>query len=109
MNEPSQLELIPADLAAELLRKRSFWKRTMWISLTIAMVLTLSAAGGYVINMIRAFSKLQQSGAADPAELANDVSSVILILLWSLPPACIAFLLAMVSFIRLLSLPRQHK
>lgn len=106
---PSQLDLLPVGHSAEQLRKRFFWKRMMWISLIIGVILMLAAVGGYVKSMIHTFSTLQQSGAADPSELANDISSVLLILLWSLPPACLAFLVSMVSFIRLLSLPRLPK
>lgn len=109
MSEPSQLDLLPADQAAALLRKRSFWKRTMSISLTSGVILALFAVSGTVINMIRAFSSLQQTGSADPSKLAGDISSALLITFYSLPPACLAFLLAMVSFIRLLSLPRERK
>jgi hypothetical protein len=107
--KPSQLDLLPPDQAAELLRKRGFWKRTMSISLTIGVILTLLAISGTVINMIRAFSTLERAGGADPSILARDISAALLVMMWSLPPACLALMLAMVSFIRLLSLPRERK
>ena len=105
----SQLDLLPPDQAAELLRKRSFWKRTLSISLTLGVIFALLAASGTVINMIRAFSTLEKSGSADPAALAGDISTALLIGMWMIPPACLGFLLSMVSFIRLLSLPRERK
>ena len=109
MMEPSQLDLLPVAQAAALLRKRGFWKRTMSISLTSGVIFTLLAMSGTVINMVRAFSTLEKAGGADPSILARDVSAALLITMWTLPPACLAFLLAMVSFIRLLSLPRERK
>ena len=109
MSEPSQLDLLPADQAAELLRKRGFWKRTMSISLSVGVILALLAVSVTVINMIRAFSTLEKAGGADPSILAKDISAALLITMWTLPPTCLAFLLAMVSFIRLLSLPRERK
>lgn len=109
MSEVSQLDLLPADQAAVMLRKRRFWKRTMSISLTIGVILALLAVSGTVLNMIRAFATLGKTGAADPSKLAGDISSALLITFYSLPPACLAFLIAMVSFIRLLSLPREPK
>ena len=105
----SQLELLPPDQASELLRKRSFWKRTLSISLTIGVILALMAVSGTVINMIRAFATLEKNGSADPSKLAGDISEALLITMWSLPPACVAFLITMVSFIRLLSLPKTPK
>ena len=107
--EPSQLDLLPVAQAAALLRKRGFWKRTMSISLTSGVIFTLLAMSGTVIKMVRAFSTLEKAGGADPSILARDISAALLITMWTLPPACLAFLLAMVSFIRLLSLPRERK
>jgi len=109
MSEGSQLDLLPADHVAVLLRKRGFWKRTMSISLAIGVILALFAVSGTVLNMIRAFATLGETGAADPSKLAGDISSALLITFYSLPPACLAFLIAMVSFVRLLSLPREPK
>ncbi len=105
----SQLNLLPPEQAAELLRKRSFWKRTLSISLPIGVILALFAVSGTVISMIRAFSTLEKDGAADPSALAGDISMAILTGMYSALPACLVLLLAMVSFIRLLSLPKTPK
>jgi hypothetical protein len=102
----NQLDLLPADQAATLLRKRFFWTRTLWISLVLGVLLALSAVSGTVIRMMGAFLELEKTGAADPAELAGDISEAMLVTLWSLPPACLAFVVTMVSFICLLSLPK---
>lgn len=59
----------------------------MSISLTIGVILTLLAMSGTVINMIRAFDILEKTGSADPAELTGVISAVLLITIWSLPPA----------------------
>ncbi len=107
--KPSQLDLLPADQAAALLRKRRFWKRTLAISLPIGVILALYAVSGTVISMIRAFSTLEKDGAADPAALAGDISMAMLTGMYSALPACLALLISMVSFIRLLSLPRERK
>lgn len=107
--QPNQLDLLPPDQAAELLRKRSFWKRTLSISLTIGVILALFAVSGTVISMIRAFSTLEKAGAADPSALAGDISMAMLIGMYSALPACLALLISMVSFIRLLSLPKLPK
>jgi hypothetical protein len=102
----SQLDLLPSSHAAALLRKRRFWKRTMWVSLVPGVILALAAVSGTVISMTGAFSELEKTGAADPAALARDISAAMLITVWTLPPACLAFVFTLVSFIRLLSLPR---
>jgi hypothetical protein len=105
----SQLDLLPPDQAAILLRKRRFWKRTLSISLPIGVILSLFAVSGTVISMIRAFSTLEKDGVADPSALAGEISMAMLIGMYSALPACLALLIAMVSFIRLLSLPRIPK
>lgn len=107
--KPSQLDLLPGEHVAAMLRKRRFWKRTMSISLTMGVILALLAVSGTVLNIIRAFSTLEKAGGADPSVLARDISEALLITMWTLPPACVGFLLAMVSFIRLLSLPRSKE
>ena len=107
--EPTQLDLLPPDQAAALLRKRRFWKRTLSISLTIGVILALFAVSGTVISLIRAFLTLGKAGTADPAALAGDISMAMLIGMYSALPACLALLISMVSFIRLLSLPKPPK
>lgn len=106
MSAPSQLEILPPDQAKALLSKRRFWKKTMMISALICVIVALAAVSGPAIGMIRVFSGLKETGAADPSALAGEISTQLLIALWSLPPACLAFLLTLVSGIRLLCLPK---
>ncbi|QTN34205.1 MotA/TolQ/ExbB proton channel family protein [Akkermansiaceae bacterium] len=102
----SQLETLPPEHAAILIRKKRFWKKTMWISLGVGVMLAMIAVSGTVIKMTAAFSSLQANGSADPSVLAGDISEAMLISLWSLPPALLAFLIFLVSLIRCLSLPK---
>lgn len=107
--KPDKLDILSADHAAELLRKRGFWRRTMSMSLRVGIILALLSISGTVIGMIRAFSTLKQTGSADPSKLAGDISQSMLITMWTAPLISLAFLLAMVSYIRLLSLPKPPK
>ncbi len=107
--KPSQLETLPPEQAALLIRKKRFWKTTMRISFWLSIGLTLAAFSGVVIKLIGAFSSLKAAGAADPSVLAGDISIAILTGLWSLPPALLAFLVFIVSLIRSLSLPKLPK
>ncbi len=106
MRECPQLDLLPPEHSAELFRKRRFWKRTMIISLVLGAVFAVTAVSGYVLSMTKAFSRLKETGKADPNALAGDISAAMLYFVYSAMPCCLAFVVAMVSLIRLLSLPR---
>ncbi len=81
----------------------------MSISLPIGVILALLAVSGFVIKMVNAFSNLEKTGSADPSALATEIAQALLITMWSLPPACVAFLIAMVAYIRILNLPRSPR
>lgn len=100
------MDQLPVLFAAEIQRKKRFWQRTMWISLTLGMILAVGIASCCAVIMKNPSSALEQSGSV---VLASNQSDVLKFLVTSLPTACLAFLLAMVSFIRLLSLPREPK
>jgi biopolymer transport protein ExbB/TolQ len=106
MMDHNQLNLLPPETIAILIRKKRFWKRTMILSFTIASVAVVIYLGGTVLNMMRAFSTLEASGGADPAKLAGDISGAILTTLYSLPIAGLGFLIAIIALIRFLSLPK---
>jgi len=81
-------------------QKRKFWGKMIWIS-AISLVVTICAPIlVYVLGMMNAFSTLKKSGAADPAELAGDISTVIFGTLICVPFAFAALSLFIISIIR---------
>ena len=81
-------------------QKRKFWGKMIWIS---AISLALSVCMGIaapVLGMIRAFSKLKTAGAADPEQLAGDISLALLGSLIAVPFALIALVLFIIAIIR---------
>lgn len=77
-----------------------FWKKATWISLGVSVILFLTAIGGAVIGIVRAFSDLSANGNADPDAIASDISFSLLTSLWSLPPALIVFIFFLISLVR---------
>ena len=104
--QPTQLDLLPQEQAALLLRKKRFWKKTMWISLAATLLLVVVGFSGTIIGMVRAFATLEKSGAADPAVLAQDISRTLIVSMVAVPLIALAALLFLVSLIRCLSLPK---
>ena len=105
----TQLHTLPPEQAALLIRKKRFWKRTMWNSLGITVLILILGQVGTVLSMIRAFSTLQKQGAADPAALAKDISVSLYASLISLPFAALGLLIFLTAIIRCLSLPKLPK
>lgn len=61
-------------MKAEKPGKTRRWLVTFWISCALVVIPTVLGIFGYVTGTIRAFEKLKSSGAANPEELANDIS-----------------------------------
>jgi uncharacterized membrane protein YhaH (DUF805 family) len=80
--------------------KRKFWGKMIWIS-AISLVLAICAGvATYIIGMISAFDRLSKSGAADPEELAGDISIALMGSLISIPFAFIALILFIIAIVR---------
>lgn len=72
----------------------------IWTS-AIAMILSICAGlATYVLSMINAFSKLKTSGAADPNQLAGDISTAMLALIICIPFAFISLILFIIALVR---------
>jgi hypothetical protein len=104
---PNQLDLLPPDQAAILIRKKRFWKRTMWISLA-ASVFTGSAGWVYYeTSMSRIWIS---NGNADIALHIIEAINVLAIVTYLfMPLTALCFLIYLVSLIRVLSLPKIPK
>ena len=106
---PAQLNLLPPEQAALLIRKKRFWKAMMWLSLGAAIVFVLVGFSGTLVGMIRSFANLEESGSADPSALAEEISRSLLIGMITLPLIALSALTFLVSLIRCLSLPKIPK
>jgi MotA/TolQ/ExbB proton channel family len=106
---PSHLDTLPPEQAALLIKKKRFWKKTMWISLGFVFLVFMLGGSATFIGMIRAFRTLEQSGSADPAVLAGDISNTLIAGMIMLPFIALALLTFLVSLIRCLSLPKIPK
>lgn len=60
---------------------------------------------GTVVGMVRAFGHLSETGQADPAELAGDISIALLTTAWGLVIAVPAFVFLLIAVVRYSSLP----
>jgi ABC-type Fe3+ transport system permease subunit len=81
-------------------QKRRFWAKMIWIS---AISLVLSVCIGIAppaFAMINAFSALKTTGAADPQQLAGEISTALFGTLIAVPFSLIAFVLFVIAIIR---------
>lgn len=101
-----QLDLLPHEVVANLLRKRKFWKSAMIISFIIGCALAMFTLRELALYLVRAFSDVEPNGAADPAELANEISTTLVVAIYSLPVAGLAWLISIVSLIRFFSVKK---
>jgi len=88
------------DTSPHLENKRKFWGKMIWISAASLVLTILFGVATYVIGMISAFNKLKVSGAADPNELAGNISAVLFATLLSIPCALAAVILFIVSIMK---------
>lgn len=72
----------------------------IWIS-AISLVLSICVGiGTYVAGMINAFDKLKTAGAADPNELAGDISFALFGGLLAIPLAVASLILFVIAIFR---------
>jgi biopolymer transport protein ExbB/TolQ len=80
-------------------QKRKFWGKMIWIS-ALSLVLSICVGSlATVLAMLNAFSKLKEAGAADPSQLAGDISTALYGVIIAVPFACIALLLFIIASI----------
>jgi uncharacterized membrane protein YhaH (DUF805 family) len=100
----SQLDLLPPDQAAILIRKKRFWKRAIWISLAAAV---LSAIGGYLNYDIGMSGISKSTGGTKSIVCGSKITDIYIYFFRPLTALC--FLIFLVSIIRFLSLPKTAK
>jgi hypothetical protein len=108
----SQLDLLPPDQAAILIRKKRFWKRTMWISLVITPIFMATTAICHSMAMERIFQTIAEldSGSAGGNEYSvSEIRTIVLITRIAFAISSGGILLFLVSLIRCLSLPKIPK
>jgi hypothetical protein len=105
----SQLDLLPPDQAAILIRKKRFWKRTMWVSLVITPLFMATTAICHSMAMERIFqtiAELDSSAAGGNEYSLSEISTMVLIARIAFAISAGGILLFLVSIIRLISLPK---
>ena len=90
-----------------LRRRRKFWLRAIWISITGVVVPPLFGLVGTVVGMVGAFGELSDTGEADPEALAGDISFALLTTMWGIVISVIAFLILIGVLIRFFTLPKM--
>ena len=93
------------ELNPHLFRRRRFWGRAMIWATVFVIVPPLLGALGTVVGMVQAFGVLGETGHADPAELAGDISFALLTTMWGLIIAAPAFVFLLIAMVRYSSLP----
>ena len=84
-------------------QSKRFWGRIALISGLCIVIPPMLGLVGTVIGMVNAFGTLQTAGAADPSELAGDISFALLTTLWGLVfsvVALIPFIVSLVLFLK---------
>ncbi len=90
----------PPTIQSSAEQKRRFWGKMIWIS-AISLVLSICiGVATYVIAVMNAFSTLGKTGAADPAELAGNISNALIGALVCAPIAFIALVLFVIAIVR---------
>lgn len=106
MNQPYEDPKSEVDSDADVIRKRKFWRRAIWISIGGVIIPPLFGLVGTVIGMVGAFNQLAETGEAEPEELAGNVSVALLTTMWGLVFSTIAFCVLIGALIRFFTLPR---
>ena len=100
------LNTFPPEQADLLIRKKRFWKRTMWISLGFSVFAPIAGYTFYKFGTNRIFGSLR-TGDIDitqaAIELINMQYSIFYI---TLPLTALGLLIFLTSIIRCLSLPK---
>jgi biopolymer transport protein ExbB/TolQ len=89
----------------EMLRRVRFWRRTLQISAAGVLIPPILGLAGFLIGVQQAFATLSATGQADPAALANDISTSLLSAMW----AVLFSLLALAVLIPALFMHRHSK
>jgi ABC-type Fe3+ transport system permease subunit len=82
--------------------KRKLWAWLKWISFSLLLLIPMNGIIATVIGMQRAFRELAQTGQADPAELAANISVALLTAFWG-------FVLSLPIFIFWVFAIKRHK
>lgn len=80
---PSTTDSSTAQERDYLLGKQKLWCWLKWISFGLMLLIPINGIFASVIAFQRVFAELSETGTADPSKLANQVSVVILTVLWA--------------------------
>ena len=104
-----QLVIFPPEQAALLIRKKRFWKKTMWVSLALSFIV-LAAGYGYYEFRTNRISSTQESTEVNVALLIlNAVDTLYICIIITIPLASLAFLVFLIALIRCISLAKIPK
>ena len=103
-----QFDILPPEQAALLIRKKRFWKKTMWVSLALSLIV-LAAGYGYYEFRTNRISSTQEGTEVNVALLVLDTVETLYICIITVPLASLAFLVFLIALIRFISLPKTPK
>lgn len=101
---PNQLNLLPPDHAAILIRKKRSWKMTMWISFATGGLTVLGGVLYYQTRMDLIDSSRKSVNIAADISQMLDVFYIVSVIF--IPLTALCFLIFLVSIIRFLGLPK---
>jgi len=104
--QPPQAPLTSGATDEQVMRRRKFWLRAIWISIAGVIIPPMFGLIGTVVGMVGAFGELSKTGEADPEALAGGISVSLLTTAWGLAVSVIAFLVLIGVLIRFFTLPK---
>jgi magnesium-transporting ATPase (P-type) len=87
-------------------RRRKFWLRTIWISITCVIVPPMFGMIGTAFGMVGAFGDISKTGKTDHEAMAANISVSLLSTAWGLLVSVIAFIVLIGVLIRFFTLPK---
>jgi hypothetical protein len=91
----------------EIRQRRAFWLRAIWVSIAGVMIPLIFGVLGTIVGMVGAFGELSETGEADPAALADNISVSLSTSMWGAGFSAIAFLVLIGVLIRFFTLPKS--
>lgn len=104
--EPPESELGAGVVPEAARQRRQFWLRVIWLSLLGVLVPPMFGIVRVILSVVGQFGELSQTGEADPADLAGEISVGLLSTMWGLMLSAVSLIVLVGAVIRFFTLPR---